>query len=69
MNQKEVVETLLVKAKIEPGFTELGMLPVFLSMLLLFNLSKEVLFFGQNLSKEVSKGFYGRIPQRCPSGY
>lgn len=24
MNQKEVVETLLNQAKIEPGFTELG---------------------------------------------
>jgi hypothetical protein len=24
MNQKEVVETLLIQAKIEPGFTELG---------------------------------------------
>lgn len=24
MNQKEVVETLLAQAKIEPGFTELG---------------------------------------------
>lgn len=29
MNQKEVVDTLLEQAKIEPGFTELGNLNIF----------------------------------------
>lgn len=31
MSQKEVVDTLLVQAKIEPGFTELGKLIISLS--------------------------------------